>query len=121
MSQAKAAIARGESRTDWKRLRTMSDEDIVNAIRKDPELGAVDIVTARTGPRFLGPPVFGMPEPKVAVHIRLDPDIVRWFKSKGPRYQSRINAALRWYMDMMRFEEAAVEADTQPKRQAKKR
>jgi uncharacterized protein (DUF4415 family) len=30
--------------------------------------------------------------------IRLDPDVVAWFKSSGQGYQTRINAALREYM-----------------------
>ena len=34
---------------------------------------------------------------KTPVTIRLDQDLVQWFKAKGPRYQTRINAALRRY------------------------
>ena len=26
------------------------------------------------------------------IHIRLDPEVLRWFKAHGPRYQTRINA-----------------------------
>ena len=33
--------------------------------------------------------------PKEAVNIRLDPDVLAHFRSTGPRWQSRINAALR--------------------------
>lgn len=33
--------------------------------------------------------------PKVAVSLRLDQDVVERFKSTGPGWQSRINAALR--------------------------
>lgn len=32
---------------------------------------------------------------KKPVAIRLDPDIISWFKARGPGYQSRINEALR--------------------------
>jgi uncharacterized protein (DUF4415 family) len=32
---------------------------------------------------------------KKAVTLRLDADIVAWFKKQGPRYQTRINRALR--------------------------
>ena len=34
-------------------------------------------------------------EPKQHVNIRLDPDILRAFKSKGPGWQTKVNAALR--------------------------
>ena len=36
---------------------------------------------------------------KTPVTIRLDRDLVQWFKDKGPRYQTRINAALRRYVE----------------------
>jgi uncharacterized protein (DUF4415 family) len=34
-------------------------------------------------------------DPKEAVNIRLDPDVVAHFRASGPGWQSRINAALR--------------------------
>ena len=33
--------------------------------------------------------------PKEAINIRLDPDVIAYFRATGPRWQSRINAALR--------------------------
>jgi uncharacterized protein (DUF4415 family) len=35
------------------------------------------------------------PEPKEAVSLRLDPDVLAHFRASGPGWQSRINAALR--------------------------
>jgi len=32
---------------------------------------------------------------KEAVNIRLDPDVLAWFRAAGPGWQSRINMALR--------------------------
>ena len=40
-----------------------------------------------------------LPEPKAAVTIRLDRQVLNWFKAKGPGYQTRINALLRAYME----------------------
>ena len=40
-----------------------------------------------------------MPEPKIPVSIRLDPDVLNFFKSQGRGYQTRINAVLRAYME----------------------
>lgn len=34
-------------------------------------------------------------KPKVAVSLRLDPDVIEAFKAKGPGWQSRMNQALR--------------------------
>jgi uncharacterized protein (DUF4415 family) len=42
--------------------------------------------------------VYRAPESKRAVHIRLDKDVVRWFKAHGPGYQTRINAVLKAFV-----------------------
>lgn len=39
---------------------------------------------------------------KQIVTIRLDVDMLEWFKSAGPGYQTRINQVLREYMDGQR-------------------
>ncbi|MCF7915368.1 MAG: BrnA antitoxin family protein [Spirochaetaceae bacterium] len=39
------------------------------------------------------------PEPKKPVTLRLDRDILEWFKAHGKGYQTRINAVLRSYME----------------------
>jgi uncharacterized protein (DUF4415 family) len=38
------------------------------------------------------------PTPKQPISLRIDEDVLRWFKAQGPRYQSRMNAVLRAYM-----------------------
>jgi uncharacterized protein (DUF4415 family) len=38
------------------------------------------------------------PVPKQPISLRVDEDVLRWFKKQGPRYQSRMNAVLRAYM-----------------------
>ena len=40
-----------------------------------------------------------MPEPKKAVYLRLDQDLLDWLRHQGPGYQTRINAILRSYME----------------------
>lgn len=37
-------------------------------------------------------------KPKKPISLRVDQDVLRWFKAQGPRYQSRMNAVLRAYM-----------------------
>jgi uncharacterized protein (DUF4415 family) len=44
------------------------------------------------------PPLIG----KKAISIRIDPDVLEWFKKHGKRYQSRINAVLRAYVESHR-------------------
>jgi uncharacterized protein (DUF4415 family) len=38
------------------------------------------------------------PKPKQPISLRIDEDVLAWFKKQGPRYQSRMNAVLRAYM-----------------------
>jgi uncharacterized protein (DUF4415 family) len=43
----------------------------------------------------------GLPQAprKAAISLRLDADVLDWFKGQGPGYQTRINAVLRAYKD----------------------
>jgi uncharacterized protein (DUF4415 family) len=38
------------------------------------------------------------PQAKEAISLRVDQDVLEWFRAAGPRYQSRMNAVLRSYM-----------------------
>lgn len=42
------------------------------------------------------------PSAKQAISLRVDTDVLGWFKRQGPRCQSRINAVLRSYMTQRR-------------------
>lgn len=61
---------------------------------------------AKSLPRFLLRPVcqhicpFRRRFPPLAVTIRLDADVVEWFKGQGAGYQTRINQLLRQYMQV---------------------
>jgi uncharacterized protein (DUF4415 family) len=37
--------------------------------------------------------------PKESISLRIDPDVLAWFKAQGPGYQTRINAVLRAFRD----------------------
>lgn len=45
-----------------------------------------------------------LPETKTGVYIRLDGDVLDWFKRQGKGYQTRINAILRTYYEAHRKE-----------------
>jgi len=38
------------------------------------------------------------PVGKLAISVRIDEDVLAWFRAQGPRYQSRMNAVLRSFM-----------------------
>jgi uncharacterized protein (DUF4415 family) len=73
------------SKTDWERLAKLDDQDIDTS--DIPELGEDFFRRAE-----LHVPV------KKAVTIRLDADVLEWFKGQGTGYQTRINQLLRHYM-----------------------
>ena len=41
------------------------------------------------------------PVTKQAISIRLDHDVIAWFRATGPRYQTRMNAVLRSYVEQV--------------------
>ena len=49
------------------------------------------------------------PVGKRAISLRVDADVLEWFKAQGQRYQSRINAVLRSYMTQRRQAEKRKE------------
>ncbi|MFJ3052253.1 BrnA antitoxin family protein [Pseudomonas nitroreducens] len=77
------------SKTDFKRLRELKDQDIDTS--DIPELGE----------DFFRNAELHLPT-KQAVTIRLDSDVLEWFKSQGAGYQTRINKLLRQYMQAHR-------------------
>jgi uncharacterized protein (DUF4415 family) len=80
-------------RADLVRLRRVSDADIAST--SPPEL-------ANLPDDFWAEAVVLGPVAKRAISLRVDEDVLAWFKSAGPRYQSRMNAVLRSYMAHMR-------------------
>lgn len=83
--------ATGESQSDWARVDAMTNADIEAAMRSDTDwadLTDVDWSDATA--------VF--PLPKQAISIRLDQDVIDFFKGTGKGYQTRINAVLRHFM-----------------------
>ncbi len=79
-------------KTDWKRVRSLTDKEIEDAVRSDPDAAPIlDQEWFRTAKLV-------MPERKVPVSIRVDREVLEWFKAQGPRYQSRMNAVLKAYV-----------------------
>ena len=79
------------SLTDWERLDQMSDEDI--DLSDSPEI--TPEMFARAVLRKGLEPV----QRKTQVTLRLDSDVLQWFKSQGKGYQTRMNLLLRAYME----------------------
>jgi uncharacterized protein (DUF4415 family) len=74
------------SRTDWKRIDSLRDEDI--DFSDIPE----------QGPDFFARAII-WPGLKKQITLRLDPDVLTFFRKQGKGYQSTINAVLRKYVE----------------------
>jgi len=88
----KRASTSRKSRTKYVELRKMADDSVVrdgDAPAWTPEMFARAV--ARKGLK---------PIPtKSLLSLRIDSDVVDWFRSQGRGYQSRMNALLRAYME----------------------
>ncbi len=75
------------SRTDWKRIDALEDKDIdYSEIPKQ-------------GPDFFANAIL-WPGPKKQITLRLDPDVLAFFRKTGKGYQTSINAVLRKYVEV---------------------
>ena len=88
--QIKAKIARGEDRTDWRKANAVTGKKLEASIRADVDevQGAPDWTRA----------IMGIPAPKDHINIRVDHDVVEWFRASGRGYQTLMNNVLRAFV-----------------------
>lgn len=84
-------LARGEDRTDWARVRAKTEEELERDIASDPDWKDVPKDWYKDAEAV-------MPTAKKLLSLRLDADVVDWFKQRGPGYQTRMNAVLRAFV-----------------------
>lgn len=81
---------RRKGKTDWARVDVLTDADIAKAVADDPDAAPIDIDWSDA--------VLVIPARKKAISIRVDEDVLDFFKREGEGYQRRMNAVLRSYM-----------------------
>jgi uncharacterized protein (DUF4415 family) len=91
MKEKRTGRASTEAGSDWGRLRSLTDGQVRRAIRADREVKGTD-ASFWKGARLV------MPKTKETITIRLDADLLKWLR-RNERYQTRINAILRSYMN----------------------
>lgn len=89
--QIKTKIARGEDRTDWRKADAVTDKRLEASIRADPQDIREEPDWARA--------VMGIPPPKDHIDIRIDHDVLEWFKGNGRGYQTLMNNVLRAFVE----------------------
>jgi uncharacterized protein (DUF4415 family) len=85
---------RMKGETDYAALDAMTDEDIAKAVADDPDVASLD--TDWTKARLVLPPG------KENVTLRVDRDVLAWFRNSGKGFHTRMNAVLRAYMEAHR-------------------
>src|SRR5688572_13976067 len=90
----------GSGRTDWARVDALSDEQIEAAMRDDPDWA--DLIVFHWSSNGVV-----VPRKKKAISIRLDADVIEFFKSQAEGYQPRMTAVLRHFMEKSGKREAA--------------
>jgi uncharacterized protein (DUF4415 family) len=90
-------LERRKSETDWARLDALTDEEIDASIANDPDW---------SDDWNWSDAVLVIPPKKKAISIRVDEDVLDYFKKEGAGYQRRMNAVLRSYMQQKRNKRA---------------
>ena len=99
-------------RVNFALLDSMTDEEIERT--SPPEL-------ANLPADFWDSAVWVAPVTKRAISLRVDQDVLQWFKSEGPRYQSRMNSVLRAFMSATRGSKKYVRKVSEPSRGPKRK
>src|SRR6266581_1975911 len=87
-------------KTDWAKVAKLTDAEIEAAMAKDPAWADFDDADWSEA-------VLVIPPKKKAISIRVDEDVLDFFRQEGVGYQRRINAVLRSYMQQRRKKRAA--------------
>jgi uncharacterized protein (DUF4415 family) len=86
-------------KSDLEKLRRLTDKEIDASLANDPDWEEFkDIDWSKA--------VLVIPPKKKAISIRLDEDVLDYFKREGSGYQRRMNAVLRSYMQQKRKKRA---------------
>lgn len=88
--QVKAKVRRGEDRTNWRQAKAMAGKRLEASIRADAD----DI---REYPDWTKA-ITGVPAPKDHINIRVDHDVLQWFRASGRGYQTLMNNVLRAFV-----------------------
>lgn len=85
-----------ESKTGWQRLKDMPDTAATLAAEEDADNLPLDDPFFETARRLQ--PSALLKEAKQQITLRIDVDVLEWFRATGSDYQSRMNAVLKAYV-----------------------
>jgi uncharacterized protein (DUF4415 family) len=84
-----------KGKTDWAAVDALTDEQLTATAEADPDARPMSDAEWADAIHLAKPP-------KVQLGMRLDADVLDWFKQRGTGYQTRIDAVLRRYIGARR-------------------
>jgi len=88
--ELKELTGRGSSSSDWAKSAGMTQSDIEEAVASDPD--------ERNMTMDWDNATVELPQPKAVLNMRIDKDILDYFRKTGKGYQTLINSVLRSYV-----------------------
>lgn len=86
---------RRKGETDWARVDALTDAEIEASIANDPDWAEFKDIDWSEA-------VLVIPPKKQAISIRVDQDVLDYFRKQGTGYQRRMNAVLRSFVEQKR-------------------
>jgi uncharacterized protein (DUF4415 family) len=90
----RAKQARGESQSDWACAAAMTEGELEAAIAEDADEASMVVDWSQASVE--------VPQPKAVLNMRVDREVMEFFRRQGRGYQTKINAVLRSYVEQMR-------------------
>jgi uncharacterized protein (DUF4415 family) len=91
---AELKARRAESRTDFSKVDAMTDDELERLVAADEDERGISADWTQAK--------LVLPQPKQSVHLRLDKEIISFFKSEGKGHIARMQAVLKAYVDAHR-------------------
>ena len=88
--QIKTRIERKEDRTNWRKANSVTGKKLEASIRAD--------VDEMPGEPDWTKAILGIPAPKEHINIRIDHDVLEWFRASGRGYQTLMNNVLKAFV-----------------------
>jgi uncharacterized protein (DUF4415 family) len=89
----RAMTQRGEDKSNWAQATAMTEAEIESAIAEDSDEADMVIDWSQASVE--------LPQPKAVLNMRVDADVMDFFRKQGKGYQTKINAILRSYVDQV--------------------
>ena len=91
--ELEAMRQRGESRSDWTKAGAMTNDEIEASVSADTDEAGMIMDWDSAS--------IEMPHPKAVLNMRVDQEVLDYFRKTGRGYQTRINAVLKSYVSRM--------------------